>query len=243
MSIITPTFNSSKKILRTIESINNQNYNNFEHIVIDGGSIDNTIDLVKNFSKYPAQIFSDRDKGIYDAMNKGLKKVNGEFVAILNSDDFFIDENVLKEVVSLFELGADIVYGGITYCNIYGEKKSSWIPTEFKAKNYIKGWHTPHPAFFARTSLYKRKGLFDLNYKIAADFDLMLRFMEDKSVNSIRLPRSLVMMQDDGVSSKFINRIHGINEIFKSFKKNNMKVNYLYYVSVRYFPKLFRKFF
>ena len=243
VSIITPTFNSSKTILRTLESINRQTYRDFEHLIIDGVSNDKTLNLIKNYEGYAAVIYSEKDNGIYDAMNKGVEKSSGNIISILNSDDYYHDENVLKEIVDLFEKGADIVYGGIAYCNTMGDITFKWIPTEFNVGAYSKGWHTPHPAFFVSRKLYQRKGLFDLDYKIAADFDLMLRFMEDPSLNIVRLPRILVIMQDDGASSKIKNIIRGGYDILRSFKKNNIKINILKYICIRYFPKIINKFF
>jgi glycosyltransferase involved in cell wall biosynthesis len=241
LSIVTPTFNSSITILRTIESVYNQNYKNFEHIIIDGKSKDNTLDLIKEFSNYQITCYSEKDDGIYDAMNKGIIKSSGEIIAIINSDDFYADNNVLSDVIDLFDKGADIVYGGIAYVNKFGQRTFEWIPSEFNYGCYSAGWHTPHPAFFVRKHLYESKGFFDLNFKVAADFDLMLRLMEDKNINSVRLPRVLVFMQDDGASSKFVNIIRGMSDISKSFNKNNIRFNPMKYFLARYLSKLIRK--
>lgn len=241
VSIVTPTFNSSNSILRTLNSISIQDYENFEHILIDGKSTDTTLEIVKNFSGYHIECYSDSDNGIYDAMNKGIKKTSGEIISILNSDDFYADKKVLSDVVNLFEKGADIVYGGIAYCNKAGQITFEWVPSQFNFGNYSKGWHTPHPAFFVRKSIYERFGLFDLKFAIAADFDLMMRFMENPSLNSVRLPRVLVIMQDDGASSKFLNIIRGASDIFRSFLKNNININPVVYLILRYAPKIKRK--
>jgi glycosyltransferase len=147
----------------------------------------------------------------------------------------------LTDVINLFDKGADIVYGGIAYCNKFGQRTFDWIPSEFHYGGYSNGWHTPHPAFFVRKHLYESKGFFDLNFKIAADFDLMLRLMEDQSINSVRLPRVLVFMQDDGASSKLINIIRGMSDISNSFNKNNIRFNPVKYFLARYVSKLIRK--
>ena len=242
-SIVTPTYNSSLTISRTISSIKFQNLLDLEHIIIDGKSTDNTCKLINDFKYEHINLTSELDKGIYDAMNKGLKKATSKFVGIINSDDYLADENVLADVLACFNEGADVVYGGIAYFNKIGHVTSEWIPSEFKIGDYQKGWHTPHPAFFARAALYNRKGYFDLTYKVAADFDLMMRLMEDPEVNCVRIPRVLVMMQDDGASSHPRNILKGMIEIFNSFKKNKIKLNIIQYLFVRYLPKFKRKFF
>ena len=242
VSIITPAFNSEKTILRTLESIQKQTYKNFEHLIVDGGSKDKTLDVLRNNSSQGVKVFSEPDKGIYDAMNKGVALADGDIIAILNSDDYYIDEDVLGDVVGLFAKGADIVYGGIVYCRSNGELTFAWVPNEFKSGDFSRGWHTPHPAFFIRKSLYDLKGLFNKTYKIAADFDLMLRMLDDTSVISMRLPRPLVVMQNDGTSSKLKNVFKGMWEILDSLNKNGVRVNFAMYIAARYFPKILRRF-
>jgi glycosyltransferase len=241
-SIVTPAYNSSTTISRTIESIKCQNLLGLEHVIIDGKSTDNTCKLINDFKYDHIYLTSELDNGIYDAMNKGLKKATSKFLGIINSDDYLIDNNVLADVLACFNEGADVVYGGIAYFNKTGDVISEWIPSEFKIGDYAKGWHAPHPAFFARAELYNRKGGFDLTYKVAADFDLMMRFMEDPEVNCVRIPRVLVMMQDDGASSRPRNILKGMIEIFSSFKKNGTKLNSIQYLLIRYLPKFKRKF-
>ena len=241
VSIITPTYNSAKTIKRTLESIEMQIYRDFEHIIIDGESKDRTIDYIQTYSNSNRYLYSEPDKGIYDAMNKGINKATGDIIAILNSDDFFSDENVLQDVVNLFKKGSDIVYGGIRFCNSNGDLLTTWISSEYKRGDFASGWHTPHPAFFARRSLYKIKGGFSLKYPVAADFDLMLRFMNDPSVICSYLPKILTILQNDGNSSKFKNIIQGFKDIHHSMNENNIPVNPLLYAFRRYASKIYKR--
>ena len=242
ISIVTPSYNSAKTIRRTLESIEAQEYRNFEHIIIDGASKDETLNYIQTFSSPIRRVQSQPDKGIYDAMNKGIDMASGDIIAILNSDDFFANKYVLQDIVNLFKQGADIVYGGQYFCSPNGDLTSSWIPTEYQSGSFSRGWHTPHPAFFARAELYKAYGNFNLKYPVAADYDLMLRFMNKSHVISSHLPQILTIVQNDGNSSKLINIIKGAKDIYHSMKENGIPFNTLFFAFRRYIPKILRKF-
>lgn len=241
VTIITPTYNSAKTIKRTLESIEKQTYRDFEHIIIDAESNDETIDCIRMYSSSSRFLYSEPDKGIYDAMNKGIDRATGDIIAILNSDDFFSDQNVLTDIVNLFKKGSDIVYGGIRFCDSNGDLLSSWIPVEYKRGSFASGWHTPHPAFFTLRSMYEKKGSFSLRYPVAADFDLMLRFMNDSSAVCTYLPRILTIQQNDGNSSKLKNIIRGFNDICNSMNENNIYINPFVYALLRYIPKIYKR--
>lgn len=243
VSVITVTLNSSKTVVASVNSVIQQTFKNFEHIIIDGNSVDDTVEKVQSFEDKRIKIFSEPDTGIYDAMNKGIDIATGEIVSILNSDDKFYKDTTLETVVKTFDDHcSDIVYSGIIYLNTRGKPAHSWIPSEFNLNSYKKGFHTPHPGFFCKTELYKKLGSFDLNLKIASDFDLMMRFMEHKGVKSTLLNDITVAMSSDGTSSKFKNILRGNSDIRTAFEKMDVKHNSTVYFLKRYMKKLGRKF-
>lgn len=240
-SVITVSFNSEKTILRTLKSVDAQTYQNFEHIIIDGGSSDSTMNILKLNKSVRRHVYSEPDLGIYHAMNKGLKKVRGKYIAILNSDDYFSNKNILNDVVKTMELNsANIVFSGISYVNQYGLKTSEWLPTPFSKGSYKFGFNTPHPGFFADRSVYEELGNFDTSMQIAADFDLMFRFMEHPDVRCKRLNQIMVVMQSDGKSSSLLSVLQGMRDIIRSFKKNSSIVWSLTHFLIRYTFKIKR---
>ena len=207
-SIVTVSFNSQETILDTFNSIRNQDYKNIEYIVVDGGSKDKTLEIINENNDIISNWVSEPDKGIYDAMNKGIKMSTGEFVAILNSDDVYYDNNVVSKVVNHFtENNCDIVYGNLNYVEQYNLEKivRKWRCNEYK-EVFLKGWHPAHPSFFVRKKLYENFG-FDLDFKIAADFEIMFRFMEIHKMNSSYLNQVLVKMRTGGESNQSLKNI------------------------------------
>ena len=180
ISIITVSFNSAKTIKETIESILIQDYNNIEYIIIDGGSSDETIDIVKSYSEKISYFISEKDNGIYDAMNKGIKAATGDIVGILNSDDFYPNSFVLSNVAKSFKkYNCDAVYGDLVYVK---EKDTTQIKRYWQAGNYntskIKnGWMLPHPTFFVKKVMYDRHGLYNSDLKRAADYEMILKLL------------------------------------------------------------------
>ena len=157
ISIITATFNSEKFIMSNLNSIINQSYKNFEHIIIDNKSTDQTIDIIKNHGKN-LKIISENDKGIYDAFNKGIELASGEIISILNSDDFFADEKILEEVINVFEENkVDIVYGNLKYVkrNNLNKIVRYWKSNPYILNNFKVGWAPPHPTFFVKKIFIK----------------------------------------------------------------------------------------
>lgn len=242
-SIITVCYNSSQTISKNLKSVASQSFDNYEHIIIDGGSNDNTLEIVSAFGSEKMKVISEPDNGIYDAMNKGLGLASGQFVAILNSDDFFATDNVLQAVYEHFQkYKCDVVFSSICFVNSRDEVIGKWIPKDHTMGSYLKGFHVPHPGFFAVRKLYERLGFFDLSMKIAADFDLMYRFMEHSDTKCSRLDIATVMMRADGESSSFNNIIRGYRDILRSFDKNGKSVFPPSYILRRYLPKIKRKF-
>ena len=241
ISIITGTFNSELTIVDCITSVNNQIYTNIEHIIIDGASADNTLEIIKNTPNRITKIISEPDKGIYDAMNKGIKLATGDIIGILNSDDLYTDNNVIKKIIALFEAtSADCVYADLYYVN---KENTDHIVRHWRTHEYIpeafkKGWHPAHPTFFVRREVYEKYGLFNLDFTLAADFELMLRLLERYHITSTYLPEPIVRMRLGGATGKNIQNIIKQNiECYKAFKQNGIKVSPLYPL-YRLLPKL-----
>ena len=226
ISIITVSFNSAKTIKETIESILIQDYNNIEYIIIDGGSSDETIDIVKSYSEKISYFISEKDNGIYDAMNKGIKAATGDIVGILNSDDFYPNSFVLSNVAKSFKkYNCDAVYGDLVYVK---EKDTTQIKRYWQAGNYntskIKnGWMLPHPTFFVKKVMYDRHGLYNSNLKRAADYEMILKLLYKENISVHYIPMILVKMRMGGASnSTFLNRIMANKEDGLAWTKNQL---------------------
>ena len=245
ISIITVVRNNSSSIKDAIESVLRQTYNDIEYIIIDGSSTDGTLDIIQGYAKHITKIVSERDKGIYDAMNKGISLASGDIIGILNSDDVYFDENVIEEVIQAFEETlTDSLYGDLVYVekNNLNKVVRYWKSSDFKIGSFAKGWHPPHPTFFTKKKLYEKYGLFDINMRISADFDLMLRFLEKDKITTSYLPKILVKMRTGGESNKSIRNIITSNiSILKAFKKNNIPVNNFMYLFYRLMPKVIQR--
>jgi glycosyltransferase involved in cell wall biosynthesis len=242
VSIVTGTYNSAEFVKSCIESVNSQDYPDIEHIIIDGASKDNTVQIIKDSPNRVVKIVSEPDKGIYDAMNKGLKLATGDIVAILNSDDFYNSNQVISTVVKLFkEKNLDCLYGNLFYVNQNNPDivVRNWSTGEYNLKKGFKnGWHPAHPTFFVANKVYHSFGYFNLDFRIAADFELMLRFIEKHKVKSDYLNQPIVRMRLGGESNKSLKNImRGNKECIKAFKVNNLPVS-LFYPFLRLVPKL-----
>lgn len=241
VSCITVCYNSEDTIRACISSIINQSYKNIEIIIIDGSSTDATVPIIEEVSKKRALIISEKDHGIYDAMNKGLQNASGDIIHFLNSDDRYASNDILAKVVENFQVSnACVCYGGINYTNKNDKILAYWIPQKFKKGSFSMGWHTPHPGFFARRFVYQKLGVFNIELKIAADFDLMMRFMENDHVQTQLLPFPIVDMRSYGKSSRLMGIIQGFLDIRRSFAAQKKSAGLFYFVR-RYCPKIFRK--
>ena len=245
ISIITVCYNSEKHIKSAIESVINQTYQNIEYIIVDGASKDRTVEIVKSYGNKITKFVSEPDKGIYDAMNKGFKMATGDYLAIINSDDFYMHNNVISSVVAELELKkTDCLFADLIYVEENNSDKQVryWKSKPFVKNSFKKGWHPPHPTFFVKNEIYKKYGYFDLSFKLAADFELMLRFLEKYEISSCYLPEVIVKMRLGGASNESFKSIYIQNiECINSFKKNGLKVP-LYYPVVRLLPKIFQYF-
>jgi glycosyltransferase len=208
-SIITAVYNNKAQILGAISSVGAQKGVELEHIIMDGGSKDGTCELIQGIKDPRVKFESSPDKGIYDALNKGIERSRGDIVGFLHSDDLFADERVLSDVQKLFEAGADGVYGDLDYVSRDDTSKifRHWKSSTTDAFQMELGWMPPHPALFLRRSVYEEVGRFNLDYKISGDYDFILRvFLQDK-YKIAYLPRTLVKMRVGGVSNRSFKNI------------------------------------
>lgn len=228
-SIITVVYNRRAYIAHCIESVLMQDYPHVEYIIVDGGSTDGTLEVVRAYGTKIARVISEKDEGIYDALNKGIALATGEVIGILNSDDFYVTKDVLSSVAKRFEeTGADAVWGDLEY--VEPEKPESvvrrWKSSPFKRGSFAWGWMPPHPTFFARRSVYERFGSFRKDMKIGADFEIMLRFLERYGMQGAYLPKTLIRMRFGGASNVSPYNILRANiESYRAFKLNGLPAN------------------
>ncbi len=230
VSIITVCFNSRDTIEDAIKSVLSQSYPDIEYVVIDGGSTDSTVEIIKKYEGRITKFISEPDKGIFDAMNKGLGMATGEIVGILNSDDLYSDSNVIKDVVEAMNREeVDVAWGDLLIVDANDKNKiiRVWRSSSYKEGKFAWGWHPPHPTFFVRKWVYEKYGYFDLNFSVvAADYEIMLRFLERYKLRSCYIPRFLVKMRGGGNSTKTLRQIFiGNIECYKSFKANGLRVS------------------
>lgn len=229
VSIITVCYNSEKTIEDTLQSVINQSYPDIEYIVIDGASTDSTLSIINKYKDKIATIVSEKDNGIYDAINKGINLATGDIIANLNSDDFYIDNNVIADVVTTFEKEkTDTLYADLYYVDAVDTNKivRYWKSKPYKDGFFLRGWMPPHPTFFVKKEVYQQHGLFDLQFKSAADYEIMLRFIHRFKTSIAYLPRVIVKMRVGGVSNANLkNRIKANQEDRKAWEVNGLKPN------------------
>lgn len=227
VSIITVCYNSAKTIEDTIQSVINQTYENIEYIIVDGLSTDNTLEIVNKYKDKISTIVSEKDAGLYDAINKGIGLATGEIIANINSDDFYIDNNVIADVVAKIEEDkSDTLYADLYYVDALDTNKvvRNWVSGAYKKGMFFKGWMPPHPTFFVRKSVYDNYGKFNLELKSAADYEIMLRFIHKHECSISYLPRVVVRMRVGGVSNVSIkNRLKANREDKRAWEMNGLK--------------------
>ncbi len=225
ISIITVSYNSRETIEKTIKSVLSQAGVDLEYIIIDGGSKDGTMDIVNKYRDKIVAVVSEPDKGIYDAMNKGIRLATGEVIGILNSDDFFNDDNVLAAVADCFSgdnIGA--CYGDISYFEDDDKKTTRvWRAGEYDEKKLNSGWAMPHPALFVRKSVYDKIGLYRTDFRLAADYEFMLRLLKVHKTKVKYLPQILTRMKSGGTSGRNLRyRLKGWRELKRSWAINDL---------------------
>lgn len=245
ISIVTATYNSSATVRDTIESVLKQSYQDFEYIIVDGNSKDNTIDIVKEYeSKFNGRLkwISERDKGIYDAMNNGIQMATGDVVGILNSDDFFTSDNILERVAKEFDMNSalDAIYGDIHFVKDEDLTKC----TRYYSSSYFRPWllrfgfMPAHPSFYVRKEIYEKYGLYDLQFRTSSDFEMMVRLFGKHKINAQYIPMDFVTMRTGGESTAGVEAKKKVNrDISASLKKHGIYSNQAFQC-VRYLWKV-----
>jgi glycosyltransferase len=241
VSIITISYNSAETIEDTIKSVVSQDYQNIEYIIIDGASKDATLSIVDKYKDKIAKVVSEKDKGIYDAMNKGVQNATGDIIGILNSDDYYYDTTVISEVVRLFELEkTDGLYADLVYVDRTDSDKiiRYWKSGNYKPGKFLKGWMPPHPTFFVKKEVYQNFGLYNTDLRSAADYEYMLRVIHKHGISLTYMPRILTKMRVGGMSNVSLkNRWRANMEDRRAWKMNGVKPRW-YTLTVKPLSKL-----
>ena len=226
ISIITVSYNSAETIKDTIESILSQDHENIECIIIDRGSTDGTLEIVRKYSDRISYFVSELDDGIYDGMNKGIQAATGDIVGILNSDDFYPNSYVISNVAKTFvNQDCDAVYGDLVYVKENDTSKIAryWQSGEYTIKKIKNGWMLPHPTFFVKKEMYDRHGYYNTDLKSAADYEMILKLLYKKNISVFYIPMILVKMRMGGASnSSIMNRIRANKEDGLAWTKNQL---------------------
>ena len=228
VSIITVVLNGVETIEHTIKSVLNQEYRDIEYIVIDGGSTDGTREILAKYQGKISRCTSEPDSGIYEAMNKGIKSSTGEAIAILNSDDIYADRTIVGQMVEFIQKNSlDAAYGDLIYVdrNDISRIRRYWRPGPYVNHAFRYGWVIPHPTFFCRREIFDRFGYFNEQLRIAADFDLMLRFIEKHRIEIGYLPKLVTQMRTAGKANVWRGILRGNWEIIKSFHRNGVPLS------------------
>jgi glycosyltransferase involved in cell wall biosynthesis len=235
VTIITITYNSAATLEDTLRSVVNQDYPNIEYLIIDGKSKDNTLQIVDKYKDKITKIVSEKDKGLYDALNKGIALATGDIVGMLHSDDLYESNHVVSDIVKTFEKNpsADGVYADLVFVerNDINKVTRTWESGDYEEGDFLSGWMPPHPTFFVKKECYERFGGFNTSLRLSADYELMLRMIHKNKIKLAYLPKVVVKMRMGGVSnvSLFV-RLKANIEDKMAWKLNGMK------------PKLFTRF-
>jgi glycosyltransferase involved in cell wall biosynthesis len=228
VSIITITYNSAATVEDTIRSVVSQDFPDIEYIIVDGLSKDSTLSIVNRYSPYIAKVVSEKDKGLYDALNKGIKLATGEVIGLLHSDDLYADNNVISKVAQQFATDPSIeaLYADMVFVdrNDSGKVLRTWKAGDYEEGSFKKGWMPPHPTFFVKKSVYDRFGGFNLDLKLSADYELMLRFIHKHKIKVAYLPKTIVKMRMGGLSNhSFFVKLKANIEDKMAWKINDLK--------------------
>ncbi|MEM6804300.1 MAG: glycosyltransferase family 2 protein [Bacteroidota bacterium] len=243
VSIVSVCYNAEKYIKDCLESVSMQDYEDIEHIVVDGASKDGTLEIIKKHGAHISKLVSESDKGLYDAMNKGIALTSGAIIGMLNADDLYPNPGVISRIVKAFKNSETMMsFGDLVYVN---EGNLDKVVRYYQAHNYQDNWWSrgmmpPHPTFFVRKELYDRYGTFDTSFEICADFDLMLRLFHKEKLAYSYIPETLVKMRTGGSSTQGLKSTLTINqEMLRSCKMHGVNTHYGKIYS-KYFSKVFQ---
>jgi len=226
ISVITAVYNRVGFIGQAVKSVQAQTWANVEHVVIDGASNDGTLQFLQSCLGDKAILVSERDMGIYDALNKGLARATGDIVGVMHSDDFFADDRVLESVASAFaDPEVDLVYGDLDYVAKDDTSRTirRWKSGEYHRSKLAWGWMPPHPTLYLRRSVIERFGGFDTSFRIAADYDAILRYFGRGQARAVYIPRVLVKMRVGGESNRSLPKIFlKTREDYKALRRNGI---------------------
>lgn len=226
VSIITATYNSAETLGDTLRSLEAQTYSNIEYIIIDGASKDSTLDVIKEYSTKVTRIISEPDRGIYDALNKGIAAATGDIVGFLHSDDLLAYPEVVADIVAQFNsTHCQAVYGDLEYVSKIDTSKviRLWKSGCYTKRKLQLGWMPPHPTFYMKRDLYQKYGSFDLNFRIAADYDSLLRYLWCNDISLSYVPKVLTKMRVGGASNRSLsNIIKKTGEDIRAINKNGL---------------------
>lgn len=245
LSLITVTYNSGKTLVCTIESVLQQTYPDIEYIIVDGASKDNTVSIIKEYEpKFNGRMrwISEPDKGLYDAMNKGIRMATGDVVGIINSDDFFTTDKILEQVADTFrtDVKLDAVYGDIHFVHPDDLNKCVryYSSKVFRRGLMRLGFMPAHPSFYVRKECFDKFGLYKTDYQIAADFEFLLRVIYNGRIVTKYLPQDMVTMRTGGASTSGIESHKRImKEHLRAFRENGIHTN-VFLLSLRYVYKI-----
>jgi len=226
ISIITVTYNCVSTIKQTIESVLGQTYQDIEYLIVDGGSTDGTVDIIRSFDQSFLNYISEPDQGIYDALNKGIKMATGDVVGFMHADDVFAGKDIIQLIAEVFQTyNPDSCYGDLIYVNKKNTEKvvRVWKPGKYNAEKMKIGWMPPHPTFYLKREIYEKFGGFNLDYKISSDYDLLLRFLNQEQISTFYLPVLMVKMRIGGTSNRSLgNIIKKTTEDIRAMRSNGL---------------------
>lgn len=226
VSIITATYNSSETIIDTVKSLEQQSYPDIEYIIVDGASKDNTLEVVRQNCTRVSTIISEPDKGIYDALNKGIQAATGDVIGFLHSDDLFAYPDAVADMIATLEKNqSQAAYADLAYVSKEDTDKMVrlWTSGDYQRNKMLSGWMPPHPTFYMKRELYLSLGHFDLGFKIAADYDSLLRYLWSNNVSMSYLPKVLIKMRVGGASNRSLSNIYKKTcEDIQALKNNNV---------------------
>lgn len=241
ISVITVTYNSAATLADTLDSVLAQDYPEVEHVLVDGASKDSTVEIIRRYPHVQNWI-SEPDKGLYDAINKGIRMATGDIIGILNSDDFFPRKDILSTIAQQFEQQAvDAVYGDIAFVHPGDLERvvRHYSAKRFHPGRFAYGFMPPHPSFYVRRERYQQLGVYQTDYKIAADYELLMRFLYRNKIPAAYIPEVLVYMRTGGVSNEnLMSRVKLNQEIIRACKENGVDTN-MVTLSFKYFTKIF----